>query len=332
MPSPTSMLPDAKRTQEEIDAELSTIVDPVEGEGDDDSEVLDPATGKSKAKTTPDDEAADLVRATEKEATKKGWVPKDQYKGDPAKWVDARTFIDRGERFNQNLQRELAGMRKKLQEFEGTKKAFVKFHEETIAAKDKELAKAINDLRVARSEATADGDHEGAVALEDRIDLLRDERKKLKETPAEQQEEEDGPDGSKAKGPNPTDPVLVEWIADGNEWFDDDPAMRAYAIAVGEGLIKGDPDQPRGRKFLDKVRAKMEEEFPRKFKAKTPAREKTDPAEGGGKGGNSGSGKYAGGKTEADLPAEDRRLMRQYIAEGWTTKEKFLTSYWERNA
>ena len=32
----------------------------------------------------------------EQEAITLGWVPQDQFKGDPAKWTDAETFVARG--------------------------------------------------------------------------------------------------------------------------------------------------------------------------------------------------------------------------------------------
>ena len=304
MPDPT--LP---RSAADIEAELATIRDPIDLDLPPEDDVPAP---------TPED----LSRLeAETAAGQKGWVPKDQYKGDPTKWVDAKTFIERGEKFNLNLQREVAALKAKLESFEGTRKAFTKFHEETIAKKDEELKAAIAQLRIQRSEAQADGDHAGAVAIEDRIDLLRDEQKAIKAVVVE-------PPPAAAPGPNLGDPVLQEWIEDGNSWFESDPKLRDYAVALGEAMIKGGTPL-RGRKFLDLVRTKMEEEFPRKFRAASPPAPRPSGAEGASS--NRGSGPAAGGgKTEADLPPEDRALMRQFIKEGWTTKEKFLSSYFSR--
>jgi hypothetical protein len=306
MPDPTI------RTAAEIEAELSTLQDPVE---------LDlPPVDDDVPAPTP----ADLARLeSETAAGQKGWVPKDQYKGDPTKWVDAKTFLERGEKFNLNLQREVAALKSKLESFEGTRKAFAKFHEETVAKKDEELKAAIAQLRIQRSEAQADGDHAGAVAIEDRIDLLRDEQKAIKAVVVEP------PPAAAAPGPNLGDPVLQEWIEDGNAWFESDTKLRDYAVALGEAMIKGGTPL-RGRKFLDSVRAKMEEEFPRKFRTATAPGARPAGAEGSSSARSAGSSSGTGGKTEADLPAEDRALMRQFIKEGWTTKEKFLSSYFSR--
>lgn len=284
------------RTAAEIEAELSSIEVAVAG-----AEPALEAEGEH-------DYAA--------EASRKGWVPRDKYKGDAAKWVDAKTFIDRGERFTKNLQREIEGLKSKIESFEGTKKQFVKFHEEQIAKKDAELKDAISALRVQRTQAIREGEDELAVTLEDRIDLLKDEQTKLKDIPKEQ--EPAAANGS----PNPNDPVLLEWIDDGNQWFHDDPKLRDYAIALGQELVQGG-EPLRGRKFLDKITARMAEEFPRKF-AKSVDKARPLPT---GESGSTGSGGGTGGKTERDLPPDDLALMKQFIAEGWTTKEKFLKEY-----
>jgi hypothetical protein len=294
------------RTAEEIEAELLTIEDPSDSDDGDDGDQSH--------------SAAAATRNAEEEAGRKGWVPKDKFKGDPSKWVDAKTFNARGERFAINLQREVETLKAKLESFEGTKAAFVKFHEEAMAKKDAEIKEAISALRVQRTQAIREGEDELAVQLEDRIELLRDQQKEVKALPAT----------SEAKAaPNLEDPLLVEWIEDGNQWFQDEPKLRDYALAVGEDLLKKG-ETLRGRKFLDKVTAIMAEEFPRKFRQQQPATSRASAVEGGSSGRSANTG-GAGGRTERDLPAEDRALMRQFIAEGYTTKEKFLASYWSRN-
>jgi hypothetical protein len=173
--------PEATRSPADIESELATLpgitlqdLPPEDDEDDDD--------GHGFANPDSDDSAA-LVREAETSASRKGWLPKHLYKGDPKTWVPADVFLERGERFASNLQREVADLRRKLEDFEGTKKAFQKFHEETLARKDAELKEAIAALRVQRSQATAEGDHEGAVALEDRIELLREQQREVKTLP-----------------------------------------------------------------------------------------------------------------------------------------------------
>jgi len=272
--------------------------------------------------------AAAPTPTPEASAALQGWVPREQYTGDPSKWVDASTFIDRGKKFNHNLQREVAKLTAQIQSFEGTKEAFRKFHEETLAAKDVELQEAISALRIQRSQAIRDGDDEGAIQMEDRIDLLKEQRREVKAIPKQTTQ---APAGA---GPNMDDPVLLEWVEDGNKWFVDDPKLRDYAVALGEELIKSNNHGgKKGRAFLDLVAAKMADEFPRRFRQKEQAAAggKQSQVEGGAA--NPGASLAGGrGKTEADLPAEDRELMKQFIKEGYVTKDAFLKSYFSRNA
>jgi hypothetical protein len=254
-------------------------------------------------------------------ATAKGWVPKEQFDGPASKWVDAKTFVERGERFTHNLQGEIASLRATIEGFKGTQAQFVKFHEESITKKDEEIRATIQELRIAKSRATREGEDEEAITIEDRIDLLNDQRKELKAIPEGQKPP------ARTPGPNMDDPVLQSWIEDDNQWFKDDPKLRDFAVELGEDLIKKG-ETIRGRKFLDKIRGIMEQEFPRKFAATSGG--SGSSVEGGGNGSSTAAKGASGGKTERDLPAEDLALMKQFIAEGWTTKEKFLTSYFSR--
>lgn len=315
-------------TIEEIEAELEATPG-ITGE----PEELDTNLNADDT-DTGDDEDARLQAAEderlrfETEAGRKGWVPREKFKGPADKWVDAKTFVERGERFNANLQREVQELRDQLTKFKGTQAAFVKFHEETIAKKDAEIAEAIKGLRIQRSQAMREGEDETVVEIEDRIELLQDQRKDLKTEAAEatkNREEEAGEQEGKI-----VNPVLDEWIEDGNKWFQDDPKMRSYAIAMGDSMIENG-ETLRGRKFLDLVAAKMREEFPRKFREFDSGEGKggTQSRQAGSVEGapNAGGARRGAGKTENDLPEEDRRLMKEFIASGLTTKEKFLKNY-----
>lgn len=296
-----------QRTAADIEAELAGLdFQPVGDEG---------TGGEVDAAVALEAELAEA----ESQATRQGWVPRDKYKGDAKKWVDAKTFVERGERFTSNLQQEISALRTEVESFKGTKAAFIKFHEETVARKDTELKEAIANLRVQRSAAQQDGEHETVVQIEDRIDLLKEQQKELKapiETPV----------AAAAKpGLDMNNPVLTEWIDEDNQWFRDEPKLRDYAIAVGEGLIENG-ETVRGRPFLDKVAEIMRRDFPRRFKPQSSTIGEMGSAVGSSSR-SSGAGGNAAGKTERDLPPEDQALMRQFIKEGWTTKDKFLASY-----
>ena len=300
----------ATRTASDIEVELAAI----------DSASLQASNASIAAAAV--DSPAEADEAAIASAGAKGWVPKNLYKGEASKWVDAKTFLERGERFTVNLQREVSELRTKLESFEGTKAAFTKFHEETVAKKEEEIKDTISALRVQRSKATREGEDELAVELEDQIELLRGQQKELQAPVTTEKDKQAPPDASV---PNP---VMDEWIDDGNQWFKTDSQLRDYAIAIGDALYNNG-ETLRGRKFLDKVREQVESDFPRKFRALAAVQGGGASLVEGAGGGGGGSG---GSKTERDLPQEDRDLMRQFIKEGWTTKEKFLASYFSTNS
>jgi hypothetical protein len=307
----------AARTQADIDAELAQL-DEIDAELGDDDGI---APGLPRAQVQADAG----VRAAEAEASKRGWVPKAKWvqSGKPAdQWVDAGTFNKRGEAFTKNLQTELASVRAELESFRGTAKAFQEFQKQMLAEKTAELDTALKQLRLQRTEAIREGDDELALELEDKIDEARANAK------AVTAEVKAPVVDSNAKVENP---VLDEWIADGNEWFQTNDKLRQYAVALGDQMIAaGEPD--RGRKFLDKVATKMREEFPKSFRtpAGSPPGDRVNGS-GAGSGSGSGAGASVGGRTARDLPANDRALMRQFIAEGMYTEKEFLESYFSRN-
>lgn len=313
MPNPNEQM--QGRSEADIEAELATLL-PI-GHEDDETPLENEGGGASNNAPGPD---AAIVA----EATRKGWVPKDQYKGDPDKWVDAAKFVDRGNKFAKNLQREVDTLKKQLADFEGTKQQFIKFTQERLAAKDAELKDAIAALRIQTKAAIRDGDDELANTLEDRIDVLKGQRDEVKNLPDEVP--------APSNKVNMDDPVLNDWIADGNEWFRDDEKMREYAVALGNELVTNgdnivDGKPLKGRKFLNLVRERMEEEFPRRFKkSSTATGGRTDPVAGASGGATSHTGRI----TEADLTPADRALMRTLIKDGYYTKESFLKSFSSR--
>lgn len=300
------------RTPEQIAAELAEI----------DNERQPSGTGAGSDEGESGGEGAIAREADERDASRQGWVPKDKYKGDPAKWKPADKFLSDGRRFNVNLQREVETLRAQVSSFEGTKQQFIKFHEEALARKDDELKEAIGALRVQRSQAMRDGEDELAVQLEDRIDLLREQQKEVKKIPQEQETANAGT-GISPELMAMRKLALDEWLEDGNrEWFDGDTTLRAYAVSMGDQMRK-EGDRREGRAFLDAVTDRVKEDFPRKF-AKKEGQPRTDTTSGGAAGGN---GPASGGIKVSDLPEEDAKMMRDLIKGGYTTKEKFLASY-----
>lgn len=295
---------------------------PVENEQLDDNGQTANA-GAGSAGTKPDDSSppsgSEKPAPSDAEALarRRGWVPKEEFTGDVSKWVDADTFVERGNNFSANLQKELKAVKAELAKFQGTAEAFKKYHADAMKGKQQELDTALKQLKSQHREAIRDGDDDAADALEGRMEVIRKDKEAI------QKELENPPEAPTAKNPSEPPPEaaknLREWVADGNEWFDNDMPMQKYALAIAEELAaKG--ETLRGRPFLDKVAGRVRADFPHKFK--NPNRAREGAAESG-----SQSIKTGPGRTAKDLPEEDRKLMKEFIAAGWITEEKFLKDY-----
>lgn len=290
-----------ERTEADVAAELAEV----------DTALAGKEEGGSDVQQSPDPE----VLAIEKEASRHGWVAKPYYKGDPDKWKPAQQYLDEGLRYNKNIKRELEDLKGKYAHLEKTGQAFAKYHEEQMARKDQDLKDAITETTRKLREAVRDGDDNLADTLEARKELLQEERANLKK-----QETETAPQ-QEIKSPQTVDPVVAEWIDDGNEWFRDDADLRDYALRVGKEMRAGG-ETAQGRKMLNLVAERVREDFPRRFKKQQSTRQNQVET-------SEGSGVSSGSHTIHDLPAEDLALMKEFIAKGWTTKERFLSNYFK---
>lgn len=274
---------------------------------------------KKKQAATETSEDADSDSPTESsadlEAGAKGWVPKEKYKGDPDKWVDADTFLDRGKNFTKALQRKIADLERQAEDFQGTKAAFAKFQAESLAAKEAEISALIRVLKRDRNEAIRNGEDSEAEAYEDRITRAEHNREVTKQA----FEQVTAPPQQAAQQ---IDPVLSTWIEE-NPWYGDSPKMQAYCNEIGQEL-KAKGDKSFGAAFLAKVKAIVMEDFPQKFKNEN--RDRAGAVESNTRNGASAA-IGSPGRRAADLPASDRALMRKFVSEGYMTENQFLKDY-----
>lgn len=245
----------------------------------------------------------------EQKARELGWVPQDQFKGDPGKWVDAESFVERGEQVMPILRQN----NKKLEEALGKTQAEVnrltqlfaaaqesmtalkEFHSEhTARAVEEAKAKLLTELKAAKE----DGDVELEVKLTDQLtDMKAAEREagKKKETPPP------APQG----GNQQVDPAMQAFLSE-NSWYGSDARKTARANGIAQ-VLRSDPENDGlvGKAFFDRIIAEMNGErapFTSKVSGGTPS--------GGG----------SGGKAYADLPPEAKeacaRQGKKVVGEG----------------
>lgn len=263
-----------------------------------------------------------MSEETEKKAKAMGWVPEDEFRGNPDKWVDADKFVERGENImpilKENLDRALTKLealetaRQKDQEsFKKFQEFASKAEERSFKAAEANYKKEVATLKRELKEAAKAEDWSKFDDIEKNIDTLE------KPLP---------PDITSPNAPNPdTDPVFVEWNK-GNEWYKSDMEMTRWADSVAQFVKSMNPDLA-GKAFFDEVAKQTKEKFPDKFENK---KQKDRPMEGGGEIDDKLS--KGGKKKWSDIPASERadaeKAYQEYknIIPGYT-REEYLKNY-----
>jgi len=128
----------------------------------------------------------------EKEAMNMGWTPKEKFKGDPAKWIDAETFVERAEHVlpilradRDRLKRDLLTRDNEignLQQQLGTTNAIVKDltvqYDERLKA---ELAAQRRSLKAQLKEAVEDRDVDAEMEVREQLDQLTEAERAAQE-------------------------------------------------------------------------------------------------------------------------------------------------------
>lgn len=233
----------------------------------------------------------------EVEARASGWVPQDEFHGDPHKWVDAGEFVRRAPLFQKiDMQtRELKEVKRSLD--------MLKQHHSQV--RETEYKRALDSLKAAKRDAFVDGDPDKIVEIEDKIELVKEAQRTFT---AEQAAE-----AHRATNPEVIHPEFAAWTKR-NSWYDSSKPMRAYADSLGIEL-RATGMSP--SEVLKQVENQVKEEFPNKFR--NANRDKAHSVEGTSKGGNKSSN-----SGEASLTEQERKIMNTFVRSGVMTKEKYI--------
>lgn len=231
------------------------------------------------------------LSAVEQKAAEQGWVPQEDWSGDPEQWRPAKEFLDRGELFKkiEDQNRTIKEFKKALEDLKG-------HHAKT---RETEYKRALDTLKAQKMQALEDGDAKSVINIDDQIDLIKDEQRKLASQPQEPVVAE-------------LNPEFVAWT-DRNKWYERDDNMKIFADALGQKLAAA------GRSpsaVLAEVERQVREEFPHKFK--NPNRDKPGSVEGS----SSKGGK--GGTDSVQLNDDERRVMQRFVRTGVMTEKQYL--------
>jgi len=260
----------------------------------------------------------------ESEARAQGWVAQDEFRGSESDWVDAETFVRRGKEImpilrknNEKLLKELGEAKKIAEEAREAAKEFREYQKEQFERKTKDLESQLEQLKQAKREAITQGDGDRAIAIDDAMDDLKEQRIEAK------QDLKAAEDKAKEVPQVTTDPSLNEWM-ERNDWFGKDTRLTGVANGLGVELRRENPNL-QGKNFLDKLDEELAAMLPEKFGKKRVQ----NPMEGSPNGTarpSSGSGK----KSYNNLPPEAKAACDKFVKQGLMTKEAYVAEYdWE---
>lgn len=254
------------------------------------------------------DQAIDNAEApeptVEDRARDMGWRPLSEFKGDESRFVDAETFVKKGEEVlpivkanARKAEEALAKATAEIAEMKDSFREFKKYHSQT---EQRALTQARKELEREMSEAVEAKDHRAVREIaDDMAALSRDVQTDDQGNPYAT------PDHAKA---------VSSWKAE-NVWFGSDAAMTGAANAIASEL---EQQGVKGADQLAEVAKRIRAEFPHKFeneRRKAPAAvEGSTPTRKAGKG-------------RADLPAEARTAMDKWVKSGLLTEAQFLKDY-----
>lgn len=276
----------------------------------------------------------DADQALETRARNMGWRPREDWRGDPARWTDAAEFVDRGERLlplvnerNRALDKTVTDLRGQVAKQNETLEFLVKTarNAETIGYK-----RAMRELQERREAAVDAGDKTAFARVEEEI-------KELGPAPVVEAPKPDG-GGNGAAAP---DPVVVAW-AKRNPWFHSDPMANAAAIVALDQVQKRDPSLSLEEALVE-VEQTIQGDFPRLFRRVEPGSDDPPPAPAPRRStapmvaspstaARSGTPKPRSfDAMPADVKAQYDRSVRMLEGKGEKlTKEEFAGYYWDQ--
>ncbi len=237
-------------------------------------------------------------RDYEKEARDDGWVPQEDWKGDPEKHVDAKVFVERGEKISGILKSKNKRLEDRIDSLTSTMSKFEQYTNQQRNKDAQENKRLIAELETVKAQAITDSDGEAAVKAEKKIQTLKTE-----EVPPDVEAHQR---------------MSQAWAVE-NKWYATNNKLARFADGIADQIIG---QGYTGQAYFSELTRQVKETFPEEFE--NPNRKKTSSVEDGG----AKEVNDSKAQTWANLPAEDKATANRFIKDmpGFT-KEKFLDQY-----
>jgi hypothetical protein len=235
----------------------------------------------------------EALTPVQQEALEQGWVPKDEFDGDPERFVDAAEFLRRGELFRK--------IESQSKETKHLKAALAEMARHNAKIREQEYARAVADLKAQKKAALSEGDADKVVEIDDQLDLVKDQQRQATQQAVQQ------------AIPQEVHPELQNWISN-NSWYETNKGMRGWADARGAELAE---EGKSPREVLKALEKEVKDRFKEKFT--NPNRERAGAVEGV-------RGRPVSTKADDsyELSDTERTIMETLIKQKVLTKEEYI--------
>lgn len=258
-------------------------------------------------------DGGDDAPSMEAAARKQGWVPRAEFRGDPADWTPADEYVRMGD--PKYLRQALKDTRKAVSKLEKAReqdaRAFAERLDRFEAMSKAQRAKLYGDIEAAREAAVEAGDTA--------------EYRRLNKVEADLYEQEQAAGKTSAKPQQKADephPEVDAWVKE-NPWFTRDKVLNRAAQGIHEQILDDEPGLSIAEN-LDKTKKELMRRFPEKFGRKPAAANGHTAVESGQR-----MAAVSKGKGFTDIPSEERRILERHIEEGlYKDKADAAKAYW----
>jgi len=243
-----------------------------------------------------------IERDYETEARAEGWVPESEWEGDedrkPKEFVDAKTFVERGEKISGHLKKKLEKIEAELSNVRSSADEFRSMAQKNLEKERKEKEKLLKSLEDERAKAVSDGDGQRFSELDSEISELRSE---TKADPSVEQHK-----------------ILVDKFISENNWYTSNDKLAAFADGIAERIASSGYT---GQAYFNELSRRVKETFPEEFE--NPSR-KQQTVEGGGDREERDPKPKSWNALPKDAKAQCEKFMRDIPG---FTKEDYLSNY-----
>lgn len=243
----------------------------------------------------------------EEKALEQGWVPQDEWEGDPDEWVPAKEFVYRGELMGR-IKSQTRAMRAQQEQINQLSVALNELGEINKNIAKVEYEKAVSALKKDKARALEEDEFDKVVEIDEQLAELKNKVNVASSTKQET-----------ARNQEEVHPDVANWLEQ-NPWYKEDEELRDQADSFALLIKSKNPEWSPGD-VLEQVDKKMKtflghknenNSKPKAFARRLDQKAEESDAAGVTKGGTKGKSKY----TPANLTPDQRKIGETFVATG----------------